>query len=310
MRNHLASIGLVLAACAANVPAQPYTLPTGERTVLRSAAPFPWPLSADSAAQVALVRHDDVLRLLREIYMGIEADISRVNFRFAPLVGDKPYLLVWHDFNGSRTDGLTAIYCQGNTCFHDILNDGDGIDPKRDLIDIDGDGAVELVGRSCVATCIGADRAPIYTYSIYTFIENKGFMDVSSHFVDYYKAQLLPLIEDQRKNFDKLFANRPPEARDPEQVARARVGVQYAYDDYLRRVVGQRSAGLENALQWVGSDDFEIRGLGFYSLERIPDAAAEAKLEEIAKSSKRELAEQAAAFLRSRAEFLARSEVK
>jgi hypothetical protein len=232
------------------------------------------------------------------------------DFRFAPVVRDKPYLLAWHDFNGSRTDVLTVIYCQGNTCFHDVLDDGNGIDSNQDLVDIDGDGNIELVGRYCVATCIGFDRAPVYTYSIYKFIEDKGFMDVSSKFPEYYKAKLLPLIEEQRKNVDKLFAGRPPDRASPEQQARARVGAQYAYDDCLRRVLGQRSAGMENALHWDGSDDFEIRGLGFYSLERIPDAAAEAKLEEIAKSSKRELAEQAAGFLRSRAEFLARSEVK
>ncbi|MBV8729036.1 MAG: hypothetical protein JO336_04435 [Acidobacteriia bacterium] len=115
---------------------------------------------------------------------------------------------------------------------------------------------------------------PIFTYSIYKFIDGKGFIDFSAQAADYYQEHLLPLILATRKNDESPAA-------------------QYPYDDYRRRVLGETDAGLENVSGWLKSEE----DLALRSLAHIPSPAAEAKLRELMNSKDPDLAERAEGFL-------------
>jgi hypothetical protein len=94
----------------------------------------------------------------------------------------------------------------------------------------------------------------------------------------------------------------------PGQMEAYKAAAQYAYDDYLRRVGGERDAGLDNTVRWLGSE--YTRDLGLRALAHISNQAAEARLLEAAKSKGPQLAQAAEGFLQMRGELRARGLLK
>jgi hypothetical protein len=311
---------VLAAAIPSSAPAQPAPLTGGSWTTLEHGPAFDWPSAPGVQPATGPVQKQDVLPLLAAVGAGDWGPDSGLlwDFRFVRLSLGKVYLLAEQACR-EACGNLEALYCQQDRCFSDSLSTM--ADLQTDLVDVDGDGALEVIGMECIDDCSGASRYPTFVYSIYKFIDGKGFIDYSAQAAGYYREHLLPKIaaalneqtiksavdninaafeEKRRDNFNERGVVYPP----VRQAETYEAAAQYAYDDYLRRVLGQKSAGLEEALQWVASNDPDLRQRGFQTLARIPDPAAGSKLVELARSQDKSLAETAKSYLELRAKFL------
>ena len=83
---------------------------------------------------------------------------------------------------------------------------------------------------------------------------------------------------------------------------KAAAELQYVQDDYHRRVLGEKTAGLDNALKWARSDDEWLREFGVQALEPIDSPTAASELLRIANSGDSSIAEDARNALERRAQ--------
>lgn len=79
-----------------------------------------------------------------------------------------------------------------------------------------------------------------------------------------------------------------------EDRAEAEAAVQFAYDDYRRRVLHDTKAGFDNALGWIGSPYRGVQRLAIRTMEEITDDAAASKLKDWSQSKDANIAEEAA----------------
>src|SRR5262249_23708706 len=103
----------------------------------------------------------------------------------------------------------------------------------------------------------------------------------SAKYSEYFKNRILPRMEADRKTIEADIANvdRSPAILSNQEL---RIELQYVQDDYHRRVLGERTAGLDNALKWARSDDEGLREFGVKALEPIHSSTAAAELLRIA----------------------------
>ena len=80
------------------------------------------------------------------------------------------------------------------------------------------------------------------------------------------------------------------------------VELQYVQDDYHRRILGEKTAGLENALKWAKSDEAWLKEFGIGALEPIDSPMAAALLLRIANAKDSSLAQDARNALDRRAQ--------
>jgi hypothetical protein len=303
-------------ALAGAMHAQP-ALPTGGKwTVLKRGLPLDWPRLPGLISKTGPIQDKEVLSVLESVE-GIPVSFDGLiwEFQFATLTRGKPYLLV-SQFCRGDCGGLDAIYCEQRRCFHDSLSGM--VVLGNDLVDVDGDGLPEVVTAECIDWCSGYTRLPTFIYSIYKFIEGKGFIDITRQAANYYREHLLPRIEIQ-----KDVVTRVESRADDLQALSANIGrvydagsieaslaaaARYAYNDYRRRVLGEKDAGLEDAIRWSESDN-EWR-LGLEALAHIPNPLAETRIVEATRSQNSELAEWAKGRLKFRNELKARGLVK
>lgn len=303
-------------ALAGAMHAQPALPNGGKWTPLKLGLPFDWPRLPGLNSKTGPIQDKEVLSVLESLE-GIPVSFDGLiwEFRFATLTRDKPYLLV-SQFCRGDCGGLDAIYCEQRRCFHDSLSGM--VVLGNDLVDVDGDGLPEVVTAECIDWCSGDTRVPTFIYSIYKFIEGKGFIDITRQAANYYREHLLPKIEVQNDVVTRLESR-----ADDLQALSADIGrvydaasieaslaaaARYAYNDYRRRVLGEKDAGLEDAIRWSESDN-EWR-LGLEALAHIPSPLAETRIVEATRSQNSQIAEWAKGRLRFRNELKARGLVK
>jgi hypothetical protein len=199
------------------------------------------------------------------------------------------------------------------------------IDLKNDFVDVDGDGVFEIVGQECIQDCSGIPRLPTYVYSIYKLVDGKGFRDYSASAADYYRKHLLPKIEAARNRSAieakvaamnagieeqrrELAAERGVLFPPLRQVDAYEAAAQYAYDDYRRRVLGEKEAGLDNAIRWLKSESTRDRAL--QALIYIADPRADSELVAATESKDSQFAEQAQTSLDLKHQLRARGLLK
>jgi hypothetical protein len=142
----------------------------------------------------------------------------------------------------------------------------------------------------------------------------------SSKYPEYFQNHILPKMAADRAEMLQLINSREEAGSDGLQtvqqkaesrserlerktwVAKAMAELQYVEDDYHRRVVGDKAAGLESALSWARSDDPEIRRFAVEALEPIESRIAAAELKRLANSPDSRTAENARRALGRRAE--------
>ena len=311
---------LLAAALGANTFAQPTPPEGGQWTTVEHGLAFDWPSASGLPPATGPIGRDEVFALLTELDETAWSADNPWNFQFARLSEGKVYLLAGQGCRLGDCGSLHAVYSEPCRCF--AASVPALVDLNTDLVDVDGDGFPEILGEECFDNCSGRPRLPTYTYSIYSiykFIDGKGFVDFSAKAADYYRAHLLPKIEEARRTVTSRIAAVSEEYRaraaqmgvayEPERIeAHTAAAAQYAYDDYRRRVLGEKDAGLEDAIRWLQSE--YAASLGLEALARIPNAVAEMKLIEAIKSKNPQLAERASGLLELRKELKARGALK
>jgi hypothetical protein len=121
---------------------------------------------------------------------------------------------------------------------------------------------------------------PPFVYAIKSLIRG-DLVDVSAKYSEYFKNRILPRMEADRKTIEADIANvdRSPAILSNQEL---KIGPQYVQDDYHRRVLGERTAGLDNALKWARSGDEGLREFGVKAQELIDSSIAAAELLRIA----------------------------
>lgn len=289
--------------------------------------PFQWP-SAWSDASSPTIRREDVLRLLVELHRDDPAgEIYAIrSFRFVPLEKDKFYLVADADVSGRDFFGsLQIVRCERADCV--VGNDTtEAADMDSDLVDVNGDGVFEVITKERAGSYEGVGTLPIYRYFIRSL--NSGeLQDVSAKHPEYFEKHILPRMEANKQSVEAEIASldKPqplhvsdingskrltPEEEDNKRRAAAElqewkhkgtVELQYVQDDYHRRILGEKTAGLENALKWARSDETWLKEFGVGALEPIDSTTAAAELLRIANSKDFSLAEDARNALSRRA---------
>jgi len=195
---------------------------------------------------------------------------------------------------------IYAVYCAGTTCTCDITESDWPNDLVEQLIDPQGEGVYKVVTKHWVLGYEGFRTKPIFTYSIQrikggakyspvtrNLVVGPDFFDVTTEYADYYTAELLPKVEDAKKAVEGQYKSN-------EDQAEAEAAVQFAYDDYRRRILHDTKAGFDNALKWIGSPYRGVQSLAIRTMEEIDDNAAAAKLKEWSQSKDKGIADQAA----------------
>jgi hypothetical protein len=282
-----------------------------------SGVPFVWPSTWGDVSSVAISR-EEVLRFLTALDRDDPPDAIQ-SFRFVPLEKDKFYLVADTDASGNDLFGtLEIVRCEGAACIVCTqLTEAEDLD--TDIVDMNGDGVFEVVTKQSADYHTRSDWGrPPFVYSIRSVMNGK-LVDISSKYPDYFKSHIFPRMEADRKAIEVMIANmdKPQplhlsdlegnkrvsadEEQNNRQAAlandrwklKATVELQYVQDDYRRRILGEKTAGLENALKWVRSDDQGLREFGVKALEPIDSPTAAAELLRIANSKDSELAENA-----------------
>jgi hypothetical protein len=249
------------------------------------------------------------------------------SFRFVPLEKGKFYLVADADVSGRDFFGsLQIVRCERMDCVVGNIT-SEAVDMDTDLVDVDDDGVFELITKERAGTYEGTGTRPICRYFVYSLV-NGELKDVTGKYPDYFQKYILPRIEATERNVKTAIAliekpkpirvsdiagsrkattekeeeERRADAEVQEWKDKATVEIQFVQDDYHRRVLGERIAGLENALKWARSDELWLRAFGVDALEPIDSPIAAAELLRIATSKDTAIAEDAGNALLRRAQ--------
>jgi hypothetical protein len=269
-----------------------------ETHAVQRGAPFGWPKSASSATtanKLPLDRVESFINSLRADVRGYSA-AKVVDFRFAPL--EKEQFLLVADCGGRVGSAVDVVApAMHGYKFTEIESDSLLPLPMR-IVDLDGDGADELITSERPAGYMGASTPPIYWYTIWRFTSGVP-EDASARFPALYRTFVLPQIA----YLDEVLRRLQP--AEPEATLVPLAEIEYIRLKFQRVILGQKGAGLEEALSWAGSGNVNIKVLGMSSLAEMPSQAAERQLVKMLHSPPtRDLAR---AFLAKRARFLART---
>jgi hypothetical protein len=307
----------------------PYDHTVFEHKSPSAGVPFAWPLTWADASSSGIARAD-VLRFLADLHRDDMPQMLTAiqSFRFVPLEKDKFYLVADVDASGNGFFGtLEIVRCEGATCVVGIaLTEAEDLD--TDLVDVSGDGVFQVITKEAVGVRTRSTYgSPPFVYSIRSLVGG-DLVDASMKYSEYFKDHILPRIEADRKaveaeiaridrpqplNLSDLDAGKHRTPAEEESERRAATAnerfmlmssaeLQYVQDDYRRRILGEKTAGEDNALKWSRSEHESLREFGVDALEPIDSPAAAAELLRIANSQDSPLAERARNALNRRAQ--------
>ena len=192
-------------------------------------------------------------------------------------------------------------------------SDGEN-DLDEQLVDVDGDGVFEVMTREVAGGYDGVFSRPIFVYSIKRLVGG-DLVDVSAKYPEYFRDHILPMMTSDARDMKRdLLKDTESEAvpdtnrertvaeeaeahrmalRVKSRAVKAKAELQFVQDDYRRRILGEKAAGLDNALRWARDGDPEIRDFATGVLEKIDTPEAAAELERLAGASDPSLAQSA-----------------
>ena len=292
------------------------TFPELSRRTLPAEPPFLWPTDMVQASRGDITK-EEILRFLQEMYpeSSVETVFAMQSFRFVPLEKDKFWLVAVTDVTGRDFfNSLQIIRCEGRQCIMTGEHSDGENDLDEQLVDVDGDGVFEVVTRAMAGGYDGVFSRPIFVYSIKRLVGG-DLVDVSAKYPEYFRDHILPMMTSDARDMKRdLLRDAEPEAvpeasprltvaeeadahrmalRVKSRAAKAKAEMQFVQDDYRRRILGEKAAGLENALRWARDPDPEVRQFATGVLEKIDTPAAAAELERLAGASDATLAQSA-----------------
>jgi hypothetical protein len=272
----------VWAFLAATVGAGQQTHKFFERKKPSGVAPFVWPSTLAEVSN-SNITQTKVLRFLKDLDRDnvpqMLTDIQ--SFRFVPLEKNKFYLVAVVDAGGNGLFGnLEIVRCDGAACIVGVELSVAG-DLETDLVDVDRYGVFEVITKESPGfRTLSTYGYPPFIYAIKSLIRGE-LVDVSAKYSDYFNSHILARMEADRRAIEADIA-RVDTSPAVLSNQRLRVELQYIQDDYDRRVLGEKTAGLDNALTWARSDDEGLREFGVQALEPIDSSIAAAELLRIA----------------------------
>jgi hypothetical protein len=145
------------------------------------------------------------------------------------------------------------------------------------LADLDGDGIDELVTAEWPAGYQGASTPPLYWYIVWRFRDGIPY-DASAQFPDFYRTFVLG----QFSYVDQLLAKLEPV--DPSGVETPLAEIEYIRFKFQRAILGNKNAGLQEAIGWAESKNSALHIMGIWSLAEMPSPAAGEELTKLTKS--------------------------
>ena len=166
---------------------------------------------------------------------------------------------------------LEIVHCDGLTCsVGSALTEAEDLD--TDLVDVSGDGVFRVITKETAGFRTRSTWGrPPFAYTIRSLIGGE-LVDVSAKYPDYFKEHIIPRMKIDRKAVEAESASSNRRLK-----LMTSVELQYVEDDYHRRILGERRAGLDNALKWARSADQGLREFGCQGAgtHRSLDCAAE-----------------------------------
>lgn len=252
-----------------------------------------WPADQQQAtnltrdAVVAFLTHTGL-----ESMGAVKSESDIYDFRFVPLAPGKLYLIAVVTSGGTFYQMITAIWCDPQSCSHDILYSCPGIDLSTQAVSVSNNGFYQIITELPVgATC----REGV-TFTI-NEVGKQGFYDASAKYRDWYKEHLYPKLEEQLNTDPELGIS------SAEEIASHHAAAQYAMDDYRERVLGIKDAAMEHALEWANSQYTDVQMLAKWAVQYAADSpTVEKVLDALEKSSSPYVREQSFQIRQERAE--------
>jgi len=257
---------------------------------------FSWPQTHTSAVQANTLPKEKIRSFLNSLTAQVPGylPIRLGGFRFVPLEKGRYHLVAVT--GGDRFYWYVVVVAPEGQGFRfsDTISHG-ALPLPMTAVDLDGDGVDELVTSHWAAGYQGASTPPIYWYTVWGFRDGIPY-DASAQFPEFYRGFVLG----QLPYLDELLNKLRP--TDPEGVQVPLAEIEYVRLKFQRLILGEKNAGLEQALAWAESKDGTLQSMGIWSLAEMPAPEAEQELNKLARSPN--FADSAKAALARRARLL------
>ena len=192
------------------------------------------------------------------------------SYTFANFDNGPLYLVATSDWGSTWLQYFEVIRCEKHRCHQITIHSDPSIDLDKQLLDLDKDGRHQILVEVCV--CVRSARQGAYLPYIYEIAGNKA-IDSSRKYAEFYRPWLSP-----------IQPGIPSNVNSQEMVDEDYAESLFERDDVERRVFGERTAGLSNALNWEKSKYISIVELALETFERIDNSEADAGLKRLALS--------------------------
>jgi hypothetical protein len=243
---------------------------------LQGKATFQWPQSEQAAYAANRLPSKEMLAFLAPTLGWQANDLPTLGeFRFAQLGPREICVLAVFGIRAGYDRHIVCPATQG--WYWDTSLEIESPGPLAwYLVDLDGNGIHEVISSEALNSVI-----PTYWYDIYKFSDGQP-ENVSSRFPQFYKAVLLPQLNQLDRSLGELFPDEPP----PAKAQYARMVLLFLQLKYRRRILGDAKAGLEEGLNWMKSPYVNVQGLGLETLADIRDPRSIAALEELGRTTR------------------------
>jgi len=207
-------------------------------------------------------------------FLGIKSTVpgtAGINgFRFAYLEPRRVYLVVGEPTRAGVW--LVTLSRIGAGRFRQtLLNEFVNGTISMSLVDMQGDGVDEVIGRK-VVNYRGAFTDPVYWYTINAFHDGKP-EDLSAQFPEFYRDVVLPRLDYLGRVFGWIQMNVPAKLlrANPGQLGNGSPDIELAEVGFVQLkyqhvILGDKNAGLDQAIKWAKFPNTDIAVLGVRSL--------------------------------------------
>lgn len=247
----------------------------GQQTgVARASLPFAWPVTVGAVPEASRTPVATVGEFVRTV-MHEDKTLFVPQFKFAVFEHGKIDLVA---AVGRHAFGAIMVIRREDSGFRYWSFEHDSGEPlARDVSDLDGDGLAELVTWTWPMGYEGTESEPIYWCSVYKFRGGHP-EDVGASFPQVYQGEMLPWLDYVERVFTGLDEeDRAAHLYDLDKV-------QYVKLKYRRQILGEKLAGLSEALGWAQSNRPAIQLLAVGTLKDIDDPRSVAELEKLVRS--------------------------
>ncbi|MGH9451759.1 MAG: hypothetical protein ACRD11_14680 [Terriglobia bacterium] len=253
-------------------------------SVLAARRPLTWPHTSREVRAANTYSMTAIASFLDSLGHGPLTSHNVVDgFRFVDLEPGRTYLIA---AVRARWDWLEVVSPDGFKFRVVSLGKMPNGSIAMSLADLAGDGNDEVIGLNWVVYR-GASTDPIYWYTIYKF-RNGMPEDVSAQYPDFYRAVVLGPLGYLQDWFNWVRSAVPPVK--VEQFSPGSPHIQLAEIGFVRLryqhlILGNKNAGLDQAIGWAASSNVNIAVLGVRSLAEMTAPRAWVEIGKLRNSS-------------------------